>query len=51
MNERMTAPIEAHANSAAINAIGMACFSIATGWLLLAVAGKGLPNLVLQASI
>ncbi len=47
----MTDPIEAHATSAGINAIGLAYFSVATGGLLLEVVGTDQPELVLQALI
>lgn len=37
----MTSPVEAHGTSAAINAAGLALFSVATGWLYLAVSSAG----------
>ncbi len=46
----MTTPVEAHATSAAVNSIGLAYFSIATGRLLLAVVGGGSLIPIVQAS-
>lgn len=46
----MTTPIEAHGTSAAINAAGLACFSVATCWLWLGTMGEGMPVKIMQAA-